>query len=564
MSTFQLLGRRFARSRGRRRRAQFPTHARQIRLEQLEDRLVMDCQCVEMLDFYSVQVNPESQQNNYEAAVDIAPNGDFTVAWRNAANGENHIYSRVYGPTLSPKQGQPVKLTAQTAGYTSQFNWQPDVAVNDSGKSAVVWTGSVPEGDDSYEAVFFQRMTANGTPIDSPEEAWPGEEDYFDPKVAMADSGDFVIAWTSHDVDELQGGTPGHKDVFCRFFREDGTPYQDFTDVATVTDLSEMVDGVAINSVSSGEHSAVVVWRERDFPGVATGNDQIHFRMYSLNDEGVEEVDIPGTPWQADGWDASVAMDEDGSFVIAWLDEGGVFAQRFNKEGVTVGSSILLVDGDPTLFNSQTNIDVSIFGSQVVVAYEQDVSNSYGDKSFVGQFQLAGGSANPVVHRSLGTTRSYSRAAPSVAMNASGEYVVTYIRDSDNSVRARKFNPDGSSVLYFPMFYPAFPTLLPHLWGANFGGASATIRPLTPNVSPIYVGSLEATDSAFATLAIDGTDTAVPRQSLNLLDSLTDPASGDADTFAFDCDDSALDGLNDESLVAIAQQWTRPLTEASR
>lgn len=457
MNALQSLGKRFARLRSRPRRPRHFIGTRQARFEELEDRVVLDGGSF-LLPEFSIQVNPDGIGPNRQPTVDIAPDGGFVVAWQNSRD----IYSRAYRSNMSPKQAEPPNLTAEADPDFPDLwtnDQSPDVATNNSGESVVVWNGPI-EYSSYNHAMFFQQLAPNGTP----DLARPGTvyEDYAyfkDNKVAVTDSGDFVVAWTEADPDP-DADPLFESDVYCRFFHEDGTPYDAPLDVAS-SNLYEFVDGVAVDSV---EHNSVVVWRQS--PVASADNYEIYFCMYDFSGGEVDELVEPTLV--GSGTDASVAMDEDGNFLIAWLHEGDIYAQRFTDQGATSGSPVLLVDSEPNLFDSHTNLDVSICGLQGVVGYEQYTGGYSHYESFIQQFHFAGGSVAPGIRRSLGATANglYLNAGPSVAMNESGHFVVAYIRDYDHSVRVREFRPDGTSV--WPGAFYVFPhaNLLP-LWGAS-------------------------------------------------------------------------------------------------
>lgn len=253
------------------------------------------------------------------------------------------------------------------------------------------------------------------------------------------------------------------------------------------------------------------------------------------------------------GVDASVAMDEDGNFLIAWLYEGDIYAQRFTDQGATIGSSVLLVDSEPNLFNSETNLDVSICGSQGVVGYEQYTGNYPYYDSFIQQLHFGGGSTTPGVQRSLGATANGADAGPSVAMNESGEFVVAYIRDYDDSVRVRKFHPDGSSVWPSTIYLVPDAELLP----PGFWNTVDTVQ--------IDVGNLEAINSTPFVGPIDGLDTAGRGPSPILTDVSMHPASDHTDTVALSRTDGTIvstrHDLNDKALLATINEWNGLLTD---
>jgi len=475
---------------------------------------------------YSIKVNPASMPTNSEPSVDIAPNGDFLVAWHSGSD----IHSRAYGSSMSAKQTTPLNLTAALDRYP----WCPDVATNEFGKSVVVWEHPIDYAT-YHDAVLFQQLGTNGAPASpSPGVVYDDQAYFRDSKVAMADSGDFAVAWTEVDADP--DFYPA-SDVYCGFFHEDGTPYDAPSDVAS-SSLYEYVDGVAIDSA---DRTSVVVWRQS--PVESTDNYEIYFRMHDFSGGEVEDFVEPTRV--GSGVDAAVATDEQGNFVIAWIHDGDIVAQRFTDQGTRIGSSVVLVKGEPALFGSQTNLDLSICASHGVVGYEQRTGDySYG--SFVRHFQFTGNSITPGVQRSLGATNNGLDSGPSVAMNTSGQFVVSYIRDSDQSVRVRKFRSDGTPV--WPQSYVFYPA--PALPISSRGTADTT---------PISGWSFDVIDSTSGLLPINSLPTDGRAEAPTLAVTCADRESRSADAVnvkkANDTRSSPRNDVNDKALLAIMDEW---------
>jgi hypothetical protein len=293
----------------------------------------------------------------------------------------------------------------------------------------------------------------------------------------------------------------------------------------------------------------VVVWRES--PADSTDDFEIYFRTYDFSDGDVEELLEPTLV--GSGTDASVAMDGDGNFLIAWLQEGDILGQRFTDQGAAIGSPVVLVDSEPNLFNSETNLDVSISGSQAVVGYERYRDGYPHYESFVQQFHFVGNSVVPGVQRSLGATANglYLNQGTSVAMNESGQFVVAYVRDSDKSVRVRKFHPDGSSM--WPVYEAADAELIP----PSYWSTVPTVR--------IDVGNVQAINPMPLVRPSDDLDTTEREQSPIPSDMSIDLAPVDTETLAVRGTDSTLESarrdLNDQALLATINEGDGLLTD---
>jgi hypothetical protein len=148
----------------------------------------------------------------------------------------------------------------------------------------------------------------------------------------------------------------------------------------------------------------------------------------------------------------SVAMDADGDFVVAWQSTGqdgselGVFAQRFDAAGVAQGPEFQ-VNSFTTSIQSESSVAMDADGDFVVAwqSYDQD-----GDVSgiFARRYDAAGGPVGGEFQVNSFTIDA--QGAPSVAMDADGDFVVTWdSRKQDgslSSVFAQRFDAAGNPV----------------------------------------------------------------------------------------------------------------------
>ena len=126
----------------------------------------------------------------------------------------------------------------------------------------------------------------------------------------------------------------------------------------------------------------------------------------------------------------SVAMDSQGDFVVAWeayeLGIGfNVYAQQFNANGATYGSEHLLIYSG---LNNNVETPVSVaMDSQgaFVIAYTDRGSNGY--DVFAEQFNATGVvQAGELVNTSTSGNQGGVNLGPSVAMDSTGDFVVTW------------------------------------------------------------------------------------------------------------------------------------------
>jgi len=125
--------------------------------------------------------------------------GNFVVVWRSAGSGGSDT-------STSSIQGQRFNATGATVGsefqvnaYTTSFQYEPNVAVAGAGNFVVVWTSAYSSGSDtSFGTIQGQRYDAAGAPAGAQFQV-NTYTPYFQqqPGVAVDAAGGFVVMWTS-------------------------------------------------------------------------------------------------------------------------------------------------------------------------------------------------------------------------------------------------------------------------------------------------------------------------------------------------------------------------------
>jgi hypothetical protein len=148
--------------------------------------------------------------------------------------------------------------------------------------------------------------------------------------VATDSDGDFVVAWTSYGDDGDGYG------IFAQRYNSAGAPLGAFFQVNTFTTSDQLIPAVAMDA----DGDFVIVWDSFEQDGSYYG---VYAQRY--NAAGVPQGSEfrVNTRTSADQFDASVAMDADGDFVITWTSDYqdgsyfGVYAQRYNAAGTKQG-----------------------------------------------------------------------------------------------------------------------------------------------------------------------------------------------------------------------------------
>jgi len=330
-------------------------------------------------------VNERTSQNEWYGDVAMDDEGGFVAVWTSYGQdgSSGGIYGRLFADNSEPI-GDEFGVNTTTTGNQTESA----VAMNSEGDFVVVWHGPKDVGD-SEEDVFGRIFDANGAARGNEfrvNSRTDGRQKY--PAVAMADDGHFVVVYESVDYP-----APDDVSIFGQLFDAAGTRIGGEFRVNEDT----MVARYPAVAMRSDESFRVVwvkdtttksIWR-RDFSAEGTApylsvrvNDNLNFSSLTRPDLAFDEVgncvivwDAHLTTYEEDDvyvrryhWSGapiggdymvnsfssgaqfhpSVAMNDDGKFVIVWqsdtnsvVPETDIFGQRFPSQGENFGDPIL-------------------------------------------------------------------------------------------------------------------------------------------------------------------------------------------------------------------------------
>ena len=192
--------------------------------------------------------------------------------------------------------------------------------------------------------------------------------------------------------------------------------------------------------------SYVVVWESpnQDGNGLAIVGQRFSSAGHALSDEFVINSFVTGNQTEA-----SIATSTNGNFVVTWesLQDGGglgVYGQLFDNAGQAMGSEFVI---NTTTADDQESVDVAMADDGSFVAIWQSSGNldGNGDGIFAQRFDANGVTlGNEFV---VNTTFTGNQTAPAIAMSgATGDFVVAW-QSADNNLNgifAQRFHRDGS------------------------------------------------------------------------------------------------------------------------
>jgi hypothetical protein len=256
-----------------------------------------------------------------------------------------------------------------------------------------------------------------------------------EPVVATDGAGNFVVAWETYGLDGTDYGVSARRYTASGKPRGEAFPIESFlTGDKREPAVASDADGnfvIAWTGYSQGGAQFDVFARRYDPAGIPLGPE---FRVNTYLGR-----------WQTN---ASVVAHPGGAFVIVWdgvdASGGGVFAQRYDEDGVPRGSE-LQVNTYTSHHQNIADVAMDVLGNFVVVWRSTDQD---GDGLGVfGQRFDAGGARLGTEFR-VNTITTGDQWFPSVAMNTGGDFTVVWqgpLDGSSDGIFGQRYDPSGAA-----------------------------------------------------------------------------------------------------------------------
>ncbi len=357
-------------------------------------------------------------------------------------------------PVAFAAPGDPVGGEFQVNTFTTGDQSSSSVATDTDGDFVVTWVSSVPrpEGGRSARDIRAQRYNSAGV-MQDPEfqvNATTSEVGQTAPDVAIDADGDFVITWSSFDTDGFVIKAQRYDSAGVK----QGSEFR--VDTPNAATRFKLDPAVAMDA----DGDFVVTWHNNGYAGREINARRYNNAGVAQGDEfRVDNPDISGSQPR----DSDVAMDADGDFVVTWEGElysPQIFAQRYSNAGVAQGNPIPVINGSGSFVNHPT-VAMDADGDFVVAWAGGGNLNRYSDLDIIAKRYNSVGIEQD--NGFLVSTSTTSGVIPKVAMDADGEFVVTWTRtvtdDFDviaqrysnigmkqgNNFRVNTFTPNGQS-----------------------------------------------------------------------------------------------------------------------
>ncbi|MCC6573362.1 MAG: hypothetical protein IT462_06170 [Planctomycetes bacterium] len=344
----------------------------------------------------------------------------------------------------------------------------PSVAMDDDGNYVVAWheVRNFYVGFPYYTSfnnadIRFRRYFADGAPngdvqsldFNFTSHANPASRWEVNPKVALDADGDIIIAFNSYAGG---GGFSGsyNAEIFALGFNYD---------VGNLDNGDVVFGTAALVPPSNIQDFDLACSADGDFVVAAKGlyGGNWHIVAQRFNADGswtsgpfvIVDQYYTGQPWSP-----SVAMDDDGNFVVAWQSlpsyDFRVKARRFNRYSNPATGDIIVSDAGDGISDLDPDVAVDHDGDFVVVweTYHFDYStSSWLNDVAMRRLRFDG---SPVAPVELANSSTNDLSRPAIAMDADGEFVVAwvdygdYVSNSGNSytlgIFGRRFNALGN------------------------------------------------------------------------------------------------------------------------
>lgn len=303
------------------------------------------------------------------------------------------------------------------------------VGIDANGNYVIVWTSSNSDG--SGTGVYAQRYNARGVAQGMPirvNTTTTGDQKWG--TVAVKSDGGFIVTWTSVGQDGSGSGN------YARIFDSNGVGGSE----------------ILVNSTTSGEQyspsigaaydgSFVITWAGSG-SGDSTG---IFFQRFSAVGAKVGgEQRVNTTPTNAQD-DPSIAVGQDGQFMVVFDDIVGTYGRRYDANGNARDNNQLLIHADAT----SGNADVATNGTgDYHIVWR---TTGAGDGSGRGLWRLSLGAGDTAAGTPLQVTTDTinDQTEPAISSDADGDYIISWQGSGPGDtagVFARKFRSDGTAV----------------------------------------------------------------------------------------------------------------------
>jgi len=364
----------------------------------------------------------EDVENEVNKVSAMDANGNFVITWQSlnqaGASSGYDIYAQRYD-AAGVAQGSEFLVNTFTTGK----QYFPAVEMDASGDFVIAWQSLNQTTNSAYD-IYAQRYNASGIAQDNEflvNTNTAGSQ--VSPVVAMDDLGNFIVGWSSPN------------DVYFKRYNSAGVSQGAETLVNNYTTGSQQLTSAAMDATGD----FVVVWQSYGQNG-SFSNFDIYAKRYNSSGvaQGTSFLVNTGRTYNTQSY-ASVDMDANGDFVIAWqsmnqLDYDGhynLFAKKYDNAGTSLTTNEFLVNGFTNKKSVNTSVAMQDNGNFIIswVAVNVAATNSLNDV-YVQRFNAS--TAKLGTQFLVNTYTASNQSVPCSAMNGLGNVVVTWASNAQD------------------------------------------------------------------------------------------------------------------------------------
>ncbi|MEO1209782.1 MAG: cadherin domain-containing protein, partial [Cyanobacteria bacterium J06638_20] len=321
-------------------------------------------------------------------------------------------------------QGGEIQVNSTTAGdqttVDSATQYTPRAIASDAtGNFVVTWTSGDADGQGVYARLYDS--AGNALPLGEFQVNTTTDDDQKNAVVAMDADGDFVIVWESYDAGGFFTGIYGQ--------RFDSTGTAQGSEFRVIGDgLNFPANEQASVAIDPDSSEFVVTWSD-GFSG------NILAQRYDNAGNAVGGLITVSTETGINTH-SSVAVDASGNFVVVWTNDradgsgAGIYGQRFDSAGNALGSNFL-INGTTTGRQQFSSVAMDQNGN-FVVAWETEDQDGEGFGIYARRYDSSGAALDDEFQVNL-TFYPSDRAAPLPTQPGNQRYpVVSYELDGDS------------------------------------------------------------------------------------------------------------------------------------
>lgn len=304
------------------------------------------------------QVNTTSAGEQILPSVAINDNNEFIITWSTKGSEGNgyEVFARRYN-----SNGNYIGNEFKVNNSVLREQWISSVGMNARGSFVIVWQSNIQGGNDY--AIFGQKFDAQGEQAGTEfliSSSMKGSKEV--PKIAMNDSGEFVIAWKSNQnySNSLDPKTKKFSDILAKSYDSKGMPKNE--EVIVSINLGENnLPSVSMNNAGN----FTVVWNAKENNSESY---DIYAKSFIKNNSSTQAFKVNSLINRPDNQSKpAVAIDSNNSSIIIWNSEeankllNGVFLKKYKQNGqeefpeTKISSSSVCLQPDIVMDKSGSN-----------------------------------------------------------------------------------------------------------------------------------------------------------------------------------------------------------------